>query len=133
MESEVILHKLKKTKQKNKTKRKKKKKKGQSVLLFFTHTQQTRTRIQKKKGEGRGDWERKEAELKPPHGCHDWPIRNSTSQITWDTREFISGDTEMSSSRDSYKVNSEWFSSTLARACRARAARRIMSTLVGSN
>ncbi len=114
VESEVILHKLKK--------------KGQSVNSVHTHATDTHT--YKKKG---GDWERKEAELKPPHGCHDWPIRNSTSQITWDTREFISGDTEMSSSRDSYKVNSEWFSSTLARACKARAARRIMSTLVGSN
>lgn len=117
VESEVILHKLK-----NRT----------VSFTLFTHTQQTRTHTKKKRGGG-GDWERKEAELKPPHGCHDWPIRNSTSQITWDTREFIRGDTEMSSSRDSYKVNSEWFSSTLAKACRARAARRIMSTLVGSN
>lgn len=98
VESEVILHKLKK-------------KKDSQFCSFHSHATDTHT--YKKRG---GDWERKEAELKPPHGCHDWPIRNSTSQITWDTREFISGDTEMSSSRDSYKVNSEWFSSTFARA-----------------
>lgn len=115
VESEVILHKLKKKKR---------------TVSLTLHSHATDIHTYKKKG---GDWERKEAEQKPPHGCHDWPIRNSTSQITWDTREFISGDTEMSSSRDSYKVNSEWFSSTLARACRALAARRIMSTLVGSN
>lgn len=54
-----------------------------------------------------------------PHGCHDWPIKNSTSQMTCETSEFISGDTEMSNSRDSYRVNSEWFSSTLARASSA--------------
>jgi hypothetical protein len=38
----------------------------------------------------------------------------------------------MSNSRDSYRVNSEWFSSTLARASSAWAARHIMSTPVGS-
>lgn len=36
-----------------------------------------------------------------PYSCHDWPIRKSTSQMTWDTSEFIRGDTERSSSRDS--------------------------------
>lgn len=59
-------------------------------------------------------------------------MKNSTSQITCEIEESTAGDTEMSNSCDSCNVSCEWFSSTLARASSAQAARRIISMLVGS-
>lgn len=64
--------------------------------------------------------------------CHEWPILNSTSHMMAATEELSADDSEMSSSRLSYRTNSVRFSSTRAMASNALAARHIMLMLGGS-
>ena len=64
--------------------------------------------------------------------CHERPILNSTSHMMAATDELRAADNEMSSNRLSCRTNSVRFSSTLAMASSALAARHIMLTLGGS-